>query len=311
MPVFNAERYVAEAVKSILSQDIIDFEFLIFNDGSTDHSRLILEKFAALDKRIHLFQHDHHGHVRWLNKGIQVARGKFIARMDADDISLPQRFVRQVEYLNRHSDCAVVGCDLMQIDPDGAPLGTITHDTDHDAIETDLLSGGLGVISHPACMMRRSALLAIGGYREEYEYLEDFDLWLRLSEHGRLANIPQVLFHYRVHHTNVIVTKVGRQKQLADRIVSEARQRRGLKPLPESIWNYTAPTLTERHQLWAWQAAGSGHHQTALKHAIISLRQAPFSSGSWIALCISVVPHHLRRLLKKMLLWAGFRKRAR
>jgi len=311
MPVFNAERYVTHAVKSILSQDFDDFEFLIFDDGSTDRSRSILEVLAARDQRIRLFQKDHRGHVRWLNEGLQLAKGRFIARMDADDVSLVQRFARQVEYLVRNPGCVAVGCDLLQIDPDGDPLGIIIHDTNHEAIVADLLSGGLGVISHPACMVRRSALQATGGYREEYEYLEDFDLWLRLIEHGQLANIPEVLFRYRLHHTNVIFTKVEQQKRLVDQIVSEARQRRGMKPLAHTLWSYKAPTLAERHQAWAWQAAGSGFYRSALKHAVISLRQAPLSIRSWAVLCSSLPPQHMRRLMKDMLMWTGIWRKAR
>ena len=311
MPVYNTERYVAEAVESILAQTFRDFEFLVFDDGSADRSLEILQTYADGDNRIRVFAKPHRGYVPWLNEGIRIARGEFIARMDADDVSLPQRFDRQVEYLFRHPECVAVGCDLLQIDPDGDPLSEVAHDVEHEVIEADLLSGGHGVIAHPTCMMRRSALLAIGGYREEFESVEDFDLWLRLAELGRLANMPEILFRYRVHYTNVIFTQVERQKQHADRIITEARIRRGLKPLPQSIWSYTAPTLVERHQSWAWQAAGSGYHRTALKHTSISLREAPFSLRSWCALCISVCPRRLRQFVKNVLLSAGLRKATR
>jgi glycosyl transferase family 2 len=311
IPVYNAERYVAEAVESILAQTFRDFEILVFDDGSTDRSLEILQAYTDQDDRIHVFAKPHRGYVPWLNEGMRIARGEFIARMDADDVSLPQRFERQVEYLRRQPNCVAVGCDLLMIDPDGEPLSEATHDTEHEAIEADLLSGGLGVISHPACMVRRSTLLAVGGYREEFESLEDFDLWLRLAEQGRLANLPEILLNYRLHHTNVIVTQVERQKQLADQIITEARLRRGLKPLPHTIWSYRAPTLVGRHQMWAWQAAGSGYYRTALKHASISLREAPFSPRSWLALCISVLPRRLRHLLKNILVSAGLCRTAR
>lgn len=311
MPVYNAERYVAEAVESILAQTFRDLEFLVFDDGSTDRSLDILQTYTDLDDRIRVFAKPHRGYVPWLNEGMRIASGEFIARMDADDVSLPQRLVRQVEYLRRHPDCVAVGCDLLQIDPEGDPLSEVIHDTEHEAIEADLLSGGLGVISHPACVMRRSTLLAVGGYREEYEFLEDFDLWLRLAERGRLANVPEVLFNYRLHRANVIFTQVERQKQYADRIITEARLRRGLKPLAHSIWNFTAPSLVGQHQRWAWQAAGSGYYRTALKHASISLRKAPFSPRSWLALCVSVLPRSLRYFLKNTLVSAGLWRAAR
>ncbi|NJD34691.1 MAG: glycosyltransferase [Betaproteobacteria bacterium] len=305
MPVYNVERYVAEAVESILTQTFQDFEFLIFDDGSNDGSLTILKEYANHDKRIQLFAKPHQGYVPWLNEGIKMARGEFIARMDADDVSLPQRFVRQMQHLCRHPDCVAVGCDTLMIDPDGDALGKVIHDVEHKAIESDLLNGGLGVIAHPTCMMRRSTLLAIGGYREEFESIEDFDLWLRLAELGCLANLPEVLLKYRVHYTNVVFTQVDRQRQHADRIINEARLRRGLKPLPHSIWSYTAPTFVERHQSWASQALGSGYQRTALKHAFISLRKAPFSPRSWLTLCVSALPKSLRQLLKATLVSAG------
>jgi glycosyltransferase involved in cell wall biosynthesis len=311
MPVYNAERYVADAVESILSQTFRDFEFLVFDDGSTDRSLEILRQYAGRDERIRLFAESHQGHVPWLNEGIRQARGEVIARMDADDISFPQRLGRQVEYLHRHPDCVAIGCDTLMIDPDGDPLGTVRHDVEHESIEADLLRGGHGVIAHPTCVMRRSALLAIGGYREEFEPIEDFDLWLRLAELGRLANLPEALFGYRVHYMNVTHTQVDRQRKHADRIIAEARRRRGLQPLPDSIWSYSAPTLAGLHQGWALQAAGSGYHRTALKHAFISLRMAPLSPRSWLALCFGMFPRSLRRFLKKGLVSVGLMKAER
>ena len=296
---------------SILSQDLDDFEFFIFDDGSIDRSQGIVKRFASQDHRIKLFQGNHKGHAHWLNEGVRMASAEYIARMDADDISLPQRFRRQLDYLRRESNCVAVGCDLLQIDEDGDPVMTVKHDVEHAKIEADLLDGGLGVISHPASMLRRSTILAIGGYKEEYEYIEDFDLWLRLAEQGHLANLPEVLFKYRLHHTNVIYSGVERQRQLADRIIMEARTRRSLKPLPHSIWNFTAPTLVERHRTWAWQAAGSGYYRTALKHAVKSFQIAPLSLGSWWALFFSLTPRSLRQVLKHALSVTGLLKVAR
>jgi len=307
MPVYNAGRYLPEAVESILSQSFADFEFLIFDDGSTDGSYDILHRYSLRDGRIRLFAKPHCGYVTWLNEGIQIARGEYIARMDADDISLPQRLARQVEYMRQKGECAVVGCDLVQIDSDGDLLNEVLHDTDHKAIEKDLLNGGLGVISHPACIIRRSALLAVGGYRKEFETIEDFDLWFRLAEYGLLANLPEVLLKYRIHHSNVIFTHADQQRHLADRILAEARSRKGLEPLNHSIWNFSSPSRVGKHQWWAWLAAGAGNYKTAFKHARISISEAPLSPQSWMTLCISVVPRNLRRGVKQVLSYAGLR----
>jgi glycosyltransferase involved in cell wall biosynthesis len=310
MPVYNAERYVAEAVTSILAQDFRDLEFLIFDDGSNDLSPQILETFASQDDRIRYFRKAHKGYVCWLNEGIRLARGEFIARMDADDVSLPSRLLRQIEYLRKHTDCIAVGCNLVQIDSDGDPLGMVIHDTDHQLIEADLLSGGLGAISHPASMIRHRALVDVGGYREEYEFVEDFDLWLRLSERGKLANIPDTLFRYRLHHTNVIFTKVQQQQRVADQIISDARRRRGLQPLSHSIWNYPPQIPADLHQAWAWKASASGYHRAALKHAIIAVRLRPLSPRSWTVLCASFIPVPVRQTMKCCIKWISPRRSA-
>src|SRR5262245_2251394 len=233
MPVYNAERYVARSVESILAQALTSFEFLIFDDGSQDCSLPILEQYAKQDERIRLFARPHKGYVPWLNEGVNLARGEFIARMDADDISLPYRFTRQVDYLRMHPACVVVGCGTLMIDPDGDPICEHRPHTDHATILETLTNGTHGVIAHPTSMMRRDALLRIGGYRETYEPIEDFDLWLRLAEVGELANIPEPLFRYRQHHASIMYTpwQVARQRRWADIILNQARLRLGKEPL--------------------------------------------------------------------------------
>src|SRR5262245_1594033 len=178
MPVYNADRYVAEAVESILAQTFGDYEFLIFDDGSTDDSLAVVRKYALQDGRIKVFAKPHAGMTRCLNEGITQARGEYIARMDADDVSLETRLAEQVELLN-HNPCVVaVGSDLVIIGEDGTVLGMDRHETEHDTMVHLLLTGTLGVITHATAIMRRQALLAIGSYREQYDGLEDFDLLL-------------------------------------------------------------------------------------------------------------------------------------
>jgi GT2 family glycosyltransferase len=300
MPVYNAERYLTEAVESILSQTFTDFEFLIFDDGSTDRSLAILRTYAERDTRVHLFPRLHKGYVPWLNEGIHVARGEYIARMDADDISLPERLTRQVQYLRTHPDYVALGCSMLVVDADGLPLTEFIQNTEHETIEADMLEGRHGVIGHPTCMMKRSALLSIGCYREDYEPIEDFDLWFRLAERGRLANLPEVLFKYRLHHANVVFTQVDRQGQHADRIITEARLKRGLKPLSHTVWGFTTPTLAGRHQIWAWYAAGGGHRKTAIKHALIALSVGPLNLKSWIVIVRCCLPHGIVLLLRRL-----------
>src|SRR5213082_3006291 len=123
MPVYNAQRYLPAAVESILGQTFRDFEFIIIDDGSTDRSGEILRKFAAEDPRIKLISRPNTGYVVALNEALSCASGEFVARMDADDISLPTRFERQVAYLREHTDCVLVGTNVITMDSDGAMIG--------------------------------------------------------------------------------------------------------------------------------------------------------------------------------------------
>ncbi len=198
LPVYNAERYIAEAVESILGQTFGDFEFLIIDDGSTDGSRRILERYAAGDPRIRLVSRPNGGLVSALNELLGMARGEFIARMDADDIALPERFERQIAYLRDHGDVVALGTQILLIDPRGAPLTEMPLDLEHEDIDRAHLNG-VTVLCHPTILARTASVLGVGGYRPGYFPGEDIDLWLRLAEVGRLANLPEILVKYRQH----------------------------------------------------------------------------------------------------------------
>jgi glycosyltransferase involved in cell wall biosynthesis len=302
MPVYNAERYVADALESILSQSFRDFEFLVFDDGSTDASLSIIQRYARQDTRIRVFAAQHKGLTSLLNKSIQVARGTFIARMDSDDVSLATRMEEQVEYLKRNPSCVAVGCDLLIIGTDGETLGIDRHETQPEAVEQLLLNGTLGVVTHPASMMRHDALLAIGSYREKFDGLEDFDLLLRLSEVGQLSNISKVLFKYRIHERSVCSTRFRTQQRYADTIIRQARLRRGLKPLKRSVWPLIHPADDEaaRLQLWSGCFLGLGNKKLALQYAFSALHRQPLSWTSWVALGRVLLPAQVRKVARNI-----------
>ena len=196
LAVYNGQQYLREAIDSILSQTFRDFEFLIIDDGSTDNTLFILNEYARRDSRIKLVTRPNKGLTYTLNEGIFLARGEFLARMDADDICLPQRFEKQLAYLRQHPECVLVGSRVQLMDPEGLPLREMSQEQSHQEIDDAHLNRGWPVV-HPATMMRLSAIKQIGGYRDEFNTLEDLDLFLRLAEVGKLANLPDVLLRYR------------------------------------------------------------------------------------------------------------------
>src|SRR5262245_22908484 len=141
LPVYNAERYLRQSVRSVLDQTFSDFELLAADDGSTDLSLSILQEIASTDPRVRVISRENRGLVETLNELIGVSRGRYLARMDADDRCLPQRFDRQVAYLNEHPDCVAVGARCLLVDPEGLPIGFTVNELDHDGIEKSILSG--------------------------------------------------------------------------------------------------------------------------------------------------------------------------
>ena len=193
MPVYNCERFVKEAVESILNQSYRDFEFLILDDASTDETISIIKQFK--DSRIKLIKKlKNTGYTNSLNYGLSIAKGKYIARMDGDDVSLPNRFVKQVAFLESHPDVVVCGTNYKFIDSNVVKLMPETHED----IKIGLLENTC--FGHPTVMMRREVLERHNlQYDFEKEPAEDYALWVTLLEYGKLYNLQEILLYYRVH----------------------------------------------------------------------------------------------------------------
>jgi len=209
MPVHNGGPYLEAAVDSILGQTLGDLEFVIIDDGSTDSTGEVLRRYAAADHRIRVYSQAKAGLVASLNRGCKAARAGYIARMDADDVAFPQRLERQVEFLDREPDVAVVGSAVLRIDEAGRPLTRNVCPTSHADIAAALRE--YTCFTHPSVMMRTAAWTAVGGYRHAYGPAEDYDLWLRLSERYRLANLPEPLLQYRVYPGQLSVKQLDQQ----------------------------------------------------------------------------------------------------
>lgn len=196
LPVYNAAPYVKEAVQSILSQDHENFEFIIIDDGSADASGAILRDLAGKDTRIRLVQRENKGLVATLNEGLSLARAPFIARMDADDVSLPNRLTLQVERMMLEPDLAVLGGGIRYMDSAGRLGRTVAYPVG-SKVDAALLWGA--PVAHPATMIRTETARCTGGYPTAFPHAEDYAFWVRLREHGHIDNLSQTILHYRVH----------------------------------------------------------------------------------------------------------------
>jgi len=204
MSVRNGESYLSEAIESILNQSFEAFEFIIVNDGSTDNTAKVLRNFANQDLRIKLIELEASGLPVALNTALNYASAPFIARMDADDISLPLRFSKQLEYLKRHEEIAVLGSAAIIINDTGQKRKMKRMPTKPSEVKKALPHKCC--IIHPSVMIRRKALQEIGKYSTDYKIAEDYDLWLRISDSSGLANLRQPLIELRRHSKQVTRT---------------------------------------------------------------------------------------------------------
>jgi glycosyltransferase involved in cell wall biosynthesis len=283
MAVYDALPYLAPAIESILAQTHADFELIAVDDGSRDGSLAILERFAALDPRVRVIRRAHGGLVPTRNAALAEARGEFVAVMDADDLALPERLARQVAYLRAHPGVLVVGAEVEIIDPDGWPIRKGGVPLEHDAIEAALMAGRGEAITHPVATFRREALLAAGGYREGIPHAEDLDLYLRLAERGRLANLPETLLRYRHHLRKTSNACAGDHRRVTNQVLRDARRRRGL----DLAGGFELPALSSDTPAvdywceWVRQAVIGGNLATARKYALAVLRREPVRLRSW------------------------------
>jgi glycosyltransferase involved in cell wall biosynthesis len=211
LTIYNGERFLAEAVDSILAQTFSDFELIAVDDGSTDRSLAILQAYAAQDQRVRLISRPNTGQAGAINDGVYAARGEFVARMDADDVLRPDRFRRQYEFLKAHPDIGVLGAAYQAIDETGTCIGQPNRYPLEPTRIRKALQNGSCAIAHPAVMLRRTALLRAGPYRGVLRPAEDYDLWLRMSEFTNLANLPEVLLLYRIHGGSLSVRHAFQQ----------------------------------------------------------------------------------------------------
>ena len=289
LPVYNGEQFIVEAVSSILAQTFQDFELLLIDDGSTDKTRDLLQPLARDDARLIIHGEARRGLVGALNFGIAQSKGRYIARMDADDIALPERFAAQVAYLDRHPDCVAVGTSIIKFHQDGRQKDSGARRV--RAFEPSAFPPLIPGIAHPTAMIRADALQKVGGYRPYFYNTEDRDLWARLWQIGRIHQLPEMLLRYRVHAASV--TRQKRIDQLISHMMADMSALCRHLGLDDQPLLDRSLTMTDRQQALDEYAQLIGHRypveQYRWYHCIRNRmwRQAPFASRSEMMLKIA------------------------
>lgn len=303
LPVYNAQPYLAAAIESILAQTFSDFELLILDDGSRDRSPAIAAAYAAQDSRVSLIQRENRGLVPTLNQLAGLAKGDFLARMDADDIALPDRLAHQVAFLQQHSECVCVGGAFELIDPQGHAMQMIDLPEENASIQQKLLLGQT-VINHPCALIRRSAFEQIGGYCAAMPTVEDLDLFLRLGEVGTLANLKEPVLQYRFHPQSVSAQYAARQKHQARLACEQAWKRRGTAGSFDfyTPWYRPDSDPESQHQFrmtYGWLAFNQGLRRTACINGVHAIGLQPQRLDGWKLLLSALIKRNRQSIGEK------------
>ncbi|MBK8374296.1 glycosyltransferase family 2 protein [Sphingorhabdus sp.] len=268
MPMYNSARYVGEAVESVLAQRFTDFEFLIVDDGSTDGSGAIIRRYAARDPRIQLFTQENSGIVASVNFLLGKSRAPYIARMDSDDICLPDRLGEQKKALDSRPELGALGTQFIEIDGEGQITDdAFRHPVGVDAIRARLLE--TQPVCNPSVMLRKDMVLQTGGYRPAFRYCEDYDLFLRLSRLAEIDNLNAVLFKYRRTDTQLTVRHNDRQNEQA--VLARFAHNEVLAGRPDPFANVeTLPTVGTLDALMGRNGIDAQLREEIVRHACYS-----------------------------------------
>lgn len=311
LPVFNGAQYITEAVESILKQTYTNFELLVINDGSTDNTQAILEGLAARDARVRVVSRENRGLIASLNQGLALSNTDLVVRMDADDVALPNRLERQALFMAEHPDVAVCGAGLVFYE-----TGEEKYLPEkHDALRALALFNT--PVFHPTVIMRKSSVLAVGGYSSNAPCAEDYDLWERMLHAGsRFANLSEVLLRYRVHpnvnrakyYVNMTATALDICRRQLERLglpvdaASLALHRICCAPCPETS-AMRAKLIDWLHRIEKANVAISLYQKEALGRELVARERAlpllsPFRQPvRWTARTLRHCAHHLLSLV--------------
>lgn len=269
MPVFNGSEYLSEAIESILNQTFGDFEFLVVNDGSTDASGEILQRYHCHDHRLRVYHQQHLGLIPSLNRGFHLAKGKYVARMDADDVSHPERIATQVAFMQSQPDCVLLGTAADLIDSTGNRLEAITPPHDCEVIKRTLHHGNAFI--HGSIIMLHAAFDRAGGYRESAYLAEDYDLWCRVAQVWGVTNLTARLYSLRIHQGSVSARGVTAQLQARYTI------RAAHYGTPQPSWAERRTARADAHLNYTRLFEVTGQHRAARTHLLAAWAAKPWS----------------------------------
>lgn len=234
LSVYNGGAYLAEAVESVLSQTYADFELVAIDDGSTDGSGAVLDGYAERDGRVRVLHQENRGLIASLNRGVEASRGALVARMDADDVALPDRLQKQVDYLDQHPEVGLLGGIARYIDASGEDAGGAWPRWYPPALNAwrTLFET---VLCHPTVVIRRSVLDAVGVYDPAALHAEDYELWTRAIFHTRIANLPDPVLYRRKWEGTVGEVHSDRQERTVSDAVQAVQSRLLGRPVDREI----------------------------------------------------------------------------
>ncbi len=304
MPVYNAEKYLSKSITSVLSQTFADFEFIIIDDASSDASGAIIEKFQGQDKRLKIIKNRQNlGVAACLNLGLSSAQGQYIARQDADDISLPDRLQKQYEYLEKNKHIFLLGSAAIIIDEQGRPLGLMAKKDNYRRLKKILKK--TNSIIHPSIMFRQEKNIF---YNPQARWCEDFELYQRLLKQGKnLTNLSQPLIKYRIYKQS-ISSKKGAEQELIMEAVKKWQQTSKETELfsrPPSLDRRLSQNQFKNQQMFFYQRMVKfylkiGNYRQAKKHYAAYTASAAGKKTTKIILFLFVRLPWLYRLYRKL-----------
>lgn len=314
MSVYNDASFVAEAMRSVLAQTFTGFELIVIDDGSTDESASIVRSFS--DPRVRLLAQPNAGLAVSLNRGIAEARGEYIARQDSDDVSEPDRLRRQVELLDARPDVVLAGTNATVLEETGERVTATSLPLDDAPIRLSLRTGANPFV-HGSVMFRCEAATEAGLYRPAFKQAQDRDLWLRIAERGKLANLADTLYCWRLRRGGVGASKYEDQRDYSRlaRLCAEQRER-GL-PEPPLILSSVQRKWTRLFfsRLRSTSGAGfydmslakmylaNGDHPRARRKALAVVRRNPLNLYAWTLAALALLPRTAAQRA-----WSGMRR---